>query len=293
MKISFSWKGAAHWLLLFLQGAIVGTGAILPGVSGGVLCVAFGIYEPLMGLLSHPFQSLRKRYKMFISLLCGGLVGFILLARAVEWFFTVSSSITLALFVGLICGAIPELMKRSERSGPKKSWSSFIITLSAAFFFFTLLKSGIEEAITPNFAWYLFCGAVWGLSMVIPGLSSSSILIYMGLYQPMTAGIGSLDFSVLIPLFLGFLVTILLTARAVNWLFERCYAVMSRVILGFVLASTLMIFPVSFSGPFQLLGAVGCFSLGFAAARGMDLYRYRQEKGEEDAKKQGAEGGLD
>lgn len=87
MKISFSWKRAAQWLLLFLQGAIVGTGAILPGISGGVLCVAIGIYEPLMELLSHPFQSLRKRYKMFIPLLCGGLVGFILLARAVEWFF--------------------------------------------------------------------------------------------------------------------------------------------------------------------------------------------------------------
>ena len=38
-------------LLLAIQGAIVGTGAILPGVSGGVLCVAFGIYEPMMALL--------------------------------------------------------------------------------------------------------------------------------------------------------------------------------------------------------------------------------------------------
>ena len=34
-----------RWLVLMLQGAIIGTGAILPGVSGGVLCVAFGIYE--------------------------------------------------------------------------------------------------------------------------------------------------------------------------------------------------------------------------------------------------------
>ena len=29
-----------RWLILLLQGAIIGTGAILPGVSGGVLCVA-------------------------------------------------------------------------------------------------------------------------------------------------------------------------------------------------------------------------------------------------------------
>ena len=46
-------------LILALQGAIVGTGAILPGVSGGVLLVAFGIYEPMMALLSHPYYLCR------------------------------------------------------------------------------------------------------------------------------------------------------------------------------------------------------------------------------------------
>jgi len=35
-----------------IQGAIVGVGAILPGISGGVLCVAFGICEPMMALLT-------------------------------------------------------------------------------------------------------------------------------------------------------------------------------------------------------------------------------------------------
>ena len=37
-------------VLYIIQGAIVGVGAILPGVSGGVLCVAFGIYEPMMAV---------------------------------------------------------------------------------------------------------------------------------------------------------------------------------------------------------------------------------------------------
>ena len=28
------------------QGALIGLGAVLPGISGGVLCVVFGIYKP-------------------------------------------------------------------------------------------------------------------------------------------------------------------------------------------------------------------------------------------------------
>ena len=47
-------------VLLFFQGAIIGTGAILPGISGGVLCVAFGLYEPMVGLFAHgsPFAGI-------------------------------------------------------------------------------------------------------------------------------------------------------------------------------------------------------------------------------------------
>ena len=40
------------FIVLVVQGAIIGAGAILPGISGGVLCVAFGIYQPMMAILA-------------------------------------------------------------------------------------------------------------------------------------------------------------------------------------------------------------------------------------------------
>lgn len=109
-------------VLLFFQGAIIGTGAILPGISGGVLCVAFGLYEPMVGLFAHPWQSLRRNYQLFLPLFLGGGLGFLLLARVVEHLLTAAAAITLALFAGLICGTIPSLMKKSELSGPNTGW---------------------------------------------------------------------------------------------------------------------------------------------------------------------------
>ena len=38
---------AGQWLMHVLHGALIGVGAILPGVSGGVMCVLFGIYQPM------------------------------------------------------------------------------------------------------------------------------------------------------------------------------------------------------------------------------------------------------
>ena len=60
-----------QWLLRLLQGAIIGAGAVLPGISGGVLCVIFGIYQPMMELLAHPFKMFKKYYMMFIPILLG------------------------------------------------------------------------------------------------------------------------------------------------------------------------------------------------------------------------------
>ena len=95
-------------ILHFVQGALVGTGAILPGISGGVLCVAFGFYETLMELFSHPIRTFRKHYRLFLPLLAGGAVGFVLLAKVVELFFAAAAAAAIALFAGLICGTVPE-----------------------------------------------------------------------------------------------------------------------------------------------------------------------------------------
>ncbi len=43
----------------------------------------------------------------------------------------------------------------------------------------------LRVSVTPNFGWYNFCGALWGASVVLPGLTSSSIMMALGLYEPL------------------------------------------------------------------------------------------------------------
>lgn len=265
-----TWK---NHLLRFFQGALIGTGAILPGISGGVLCVAFGIYGPMMAFLSHPFKAFKTSYKIMLPVILGGGVGFVLLAKVVEGFLAASAVAALSLFCGLICGTVPDLMKKSAAAGHEKGWSFFIVTLIASFAFFNFLDNGVTGNIQANFGWYVFCGAIWGLSMIVPGLSSSSILLFMGLYQPMAQGIGNLDFGVLVPLMLGFIVTIIVCAKIMNKLLEEHYSVLSKIILAFVISSVLMIVPTSFANAGQLFIGIGCFAAGFVVAWLMDARR--------------------
>lgn len=273
--------GVGLWLLRVIHGALIGAGAILPGISGGVLCVLFGIYRPMMALLAHPIKTFRIYYKLFIPVLLGWAVGFFALAGLVNLLMEVSSAIAVSLFIGLIVGMIPSLYRDAGKYGHRKTgYLSMFLSFVVLFGFLLYLQQGVRIDIEGNAWWFFFCGIVWGLSLVVPGLSSSSILIFMGLYQEMTAGISRFDLGVLIPLVLGILCTALLSARFVNRLFERHHTIAYHAILGIVIASTLLIVPLEFKDATEVLLSIVCAVLGFLAAWGMDRYGQRVKPAE-------------
>ncbi len=253
-------------ILLLFQGMLVGTGAILPGVSGGVLCAAFGIYEPMMSFLSSPVKGFKKYWKILVPAGIGGAVGFILLAGAVEALLRFSEAAAMVLFCGLICGTLPQLSEKASEVKTQKHWVAFAVALIFSFTLFKFLDGDVTGSIEPNFFWYIFCGVIWGLSMVVPGLSSSSILLFLGLYEPMTRGISGLDFGVLLPLGLGFIAALVLTAKGVNYIIKNYSSVFSKTILGFVISSVLVIMPIPTAISLNLLWGIILFAAGFVLA---------------------------
>ncbi len=266
-----------HVLLHVIEGAIVGIGAILPGVSGGVLCVVFGVYEPMMEFFSHPIKCVKTHYKLLLPFGIGWILGFILLANVVEFLFTLCQPAALMLFFGLICGTIPEMLVSKDNQNTGKSWMPFIISLSFAYILFHIMDVGVDFTLPANFFGFIFCGVLWGLSTIVPGMTSTSILISLGLYEPLTAGIGAVDLRVLFPFFIGIVATVLMLARLVNMLYKKHNTLMTRAILGFVIASSIKIIPSDFTSTWILIISVVCFVLGFIFARAMDVFGNRYQ----------------
>lgn len=48
------------FLNLFLIGILIGTAMIIPGVSGGVLAVIFGVYDKIINSLTNLFKDFKK-----------------------------------------------------------------------------------------------------------------------------------------------------------------------------------------------------------------------------------------
>lgn len=231
------------FLLRLLQGGLIGLGAVLPGISGGVLCVIFGIYKPIMELLSDPFHALKKHLGLLIPVIAGGALGFLGVAKLLGFFLTRYEAPSVCLFVGLIAGMIPSLFREaSEKGRSKKDYPALVIACAAVFAILISLNV-ISVSIEPNLGWNIFSGFCVAMSIIAPGMSFSTLLMPLGLYTPFVEAIGNLELGVLVPAGISALLTMLLLARAINTLMDRYYSVVFHAIIGIVIAATVMIIP--------------------------------------------------
>lgn len=257
----------AHWLRDFLCGVLIGAGAILPGVSGGVLAVVFGIYRPFMEVLTRPRRAVPQYWRMLIPLSLGWAAGFMGVAKGLSAAMTLSAAVTYWLFIGLIAGTAPSLFREAGKEGRSASaWGSFLLCAGAVFAGLFYVSRVAHVQVEPSFWWYNFCGALWGMGVVIPGMTSSSVMMALGLYRPMLEGLARLDLLVLSAALPGMFLTIALLARLVTWFFRRHYAAAFHGILGFVMASTLVIIPTEYTGAWEMLLSALCAAAGFGLA---------------------------
>ena len=229
-------------ILWIIQGALVGIGAILPGVSGGTLCYAFGIYNPLLEVLANPIKGLKKYWLMLIFVVLGVGVGFVGFSGITAWLLTWNTPVVLSVFMGLIFGTVPDIWKDAGEHGRNKfSIISLIVSFVALLSIFIVWQSFWTIHLQPSFLIWMLCGLLWGLGFIVPGLSSSTFIMFLGLYEQMSEGISKFDFSVLIPLGIALLATFLLLSKVMKLVIDKFHSVVSHCVLGFVLATTLMI----------------------------------------------------
>lgn len=266
--------GALRWILRVLQGMLVGVGAVLPGISGGVLCVVFGIYKPVMELLSNPIKKFKTHVPRLLPVIVGAALGFLGVAKILAFFLEKYPDPSVCLFVGLIAGMLPSLFREAGEQGRTKgSWVSLVVAFVVVLSLLLSLNL-LSVSIIPNFGWYLFCGFCAALSIIAPGMSFSTLLMPLNLYTPFVDGIGNLDLSVLIPAGIGAVVTILCLAKAVDALFNHFYSFAFHAIVGIVIAATLVIIPFG-SFTVSVSGAVVnvvCLVIGIVAALALDKF---------------------
>ncbi|MCI8383666.1 MAG: DUF368 domain-containing protein [Clostridia bacterium] len=144
-----------------LKGVAIGSGAILPGISSGVFCVIFGIYEKLLDSILNFFSDTKNNFKFLFPLLVGGILGMILFGNILNYCFFEFPIQTKSIFIGLILGSIPALFKdvHSKYETKFSYWFFFLLALllgiSCIFLEHTLTIQTFEQV---SFFYLILCG---------------------------------------------------------------------------------------------------------------------------------------
>ena len=117
---------------------------------------------------------------------------------------------------------------------------------------------------------YLFIsGLIMSIGVVVPGVSSTVILMLLGVYDLYLASVSTLQFTILIPMGLGLVMCGFLTLKIIEFLFQKFYIQTYYSIIGFVCGSVFILYeplPLNFTGFSALL----CLFFGFILSRFFD-----------------------
>ena len=253
-------------------------GAVLPGLSGGALAAIFGIYEPLIHFFSNIKKDFKSNIKFLLPVIFGGIVGIFMLSHVLTFLLEYNLAEISIFFVGCMLGIFPSLVKQASAKG--RDPIHIVLTIGVAIASFLILSNLFVSTASTHLssigtgAW-IASGGLIGLGITFPGLSPSNFLMYLNLYQPLNDAISNLHFAILIPVAVGGILSVILTAKLVTYLLKVAYTLVYHTILGLVLTSTVMIIPRDFNSTLMI---ALCLMAGISVGIAMSYWEDKNSK---------------
>lgn len=169
----------------FIAGIVIGIGAIIPGFSGGILAVSMGLYKPTIEAVTGFFKAPKKNFNFLLPLALGGALGFVVFMFLLDELFESARTYVICVFIGLVVGSLPSLMRECLEKGYKKSYPLWSVLGFVVAFALVLLGILTNAAATRPVNWYLsfMSGAIIMSGVLLPGISISFILLNLGVYE--------------------------------------------------------------------------------------------------------------
>lgn len=253
-----------------IGGIAIGIANVIPGVSGGTMMVILGIFNRMMEAISGIFKRVNPNRKddiIFIfQVLVGAAIGIVGFAKILEILFEYYPTQTIYWFIGLIAFSIP-LFVKGEMKGEKLAIVPFVCGLAIIFGLEFLNPGEGNTVVNPDFPplssglfiKMVIIGAISGATMIMPGVSGSMVLLILGeyyLFKSYLAHVTSFSLDVIMPLgfmAIGIAFGIVVSAKLCQYFTRTHKAGFLSLILGLIIASSLVLIPFNVSYDFNLI----------------------------------------
>ncbi len=253
-------------LRCMVGGLLMGMANLVPGISGGTMLLATGIYPRFVGAVAD-LTSLKWRRSSLLTLaivLGSAGVAVPLLAGTVKGLVVEHRWIMYSLFIGLTLGGVPVVWKMIDRT-TRAVWIGAAAGLVVMAAVAAAQSMGTDTASSRDSLLLMFFAGVIGASaMILPGISGSYLMLVLGVYVPVLAAIDTVTraakagafseavtpmWTVILPLGAGIVVGVVVVSNALKWLLARYARATLGVLLGLLVGAVVGLWP--FSQPIQ------------------------------------------
>jgi len=243
-----------------LGGVLMGLANLVPGISGGTMLVASGIYRRFIDAVADVTRlRLHARAVGTLAVVGGAaILAILLLAGPIRDLVVERRWVMYSLFIGLTLGGVPLVWRMAAPldAGARAG-------IAAGFLGMALLAwaqgggggAGDAEA---GFALFVAAGAAGAAAMILPGVSGGYLLLVLGAYVPILTGIDELkiamkarDFgaafdvgtAVVLPVGIGLVIGVAVVSNALKVLLHRFEKPTLGVLIGLLFGAVAGLWP--------------------------------------------------
>ena len=269
-------------LILILKGVIIGAGKIIPGVSGGMLAITLNVYDKGIKAISEFFKDIKGNLIFLCTIGIGILISVISVSKVIKYTLDLYYLPTMLLFIGLIIGGIPAIINTAKQ---EKNFKNILIMIIPFILVFLLqitnntFNTDIDKE--TSFIPLLLIGIVDAITMIVPGISGTAILMMLGYYDIVISSFSTLtDFSllssnlsVLIPFGIGMVLGTIVLTKIINYFLENHRISSYYAITGFALSSVLLLLVQTFQNNYtisEVIISLILLIIGYIISRRLD-----------------------
>lgn len=242
-------------------GVLMGLANLVPGISGGTMLVAAGIYPRFINAIAEvtTFKFRKPSLVVLGSVVVAALAAIVLLAGTVKGLVVDQRWIMYSIFIGLTLGGVPIVWKMIDKR-TTGMWTGAVLGF-AAMAVLAIYQgksssgSSVDEA---GFVLLLLAGIAGASAMILPGVSGGYLLLVLGVYVPILAGIDlfkdalkekdmellmQVGKDVILPVGLGVVVGIVVVSNLLRMLLKRCERPTLGVLVGLLFGAVVGLWP--------------------------------------------------
>ncbi|MCA8979886.1 MAG: DUF368 domain-containing protein [Planctomycetes bacterium] len=229
-------------------GFLMGLANLVPGVSGGTMILALGLYDRFIGAIADITRLRREpRSIVFLGLIgIGAMLSIGLLSGVAVDLVVNHRWVMYSLFVGMTLGGVPELWKQCRPPG-----ASVVAGTLVGLGIMAGLAYGLSTTQLPgNTLVYVVVGAIAASSMILPGVSGSYLLLILGMYEVVIGSISETlhgdrmdGLAVMVPVGVGAVLGVALLSNVLRLALARAPKASHALLLGLLCGSVLGLWP--------------------------------------------------